>query len=271
MSPKSGGLQQAHQIKMPITAIVVGLNEGHLLETCLPSISFCDEVLYVDLGSSDGSEKIAQEYRATVRQHALVPSGEHALATVYPEARHDWILFIDPDESLAASLRDELVQCFEQSARDPSIGAFSAPWQFYFKGRKLTGTPWGGRRPRLFLAHRTRFRFLAETHRGRLIEAGYRVVHLDRGGSIEHNWSNSWVSLVRKHLRYLRTEGGSRFRRGDRISLGGLVVSIPKLFVQSFSSVRSPDGVTGLALTLLFFTYKVLALVSLWRFQSKRI
>lgn len=254
--------------KLPISAIIVGLDEAHLLEGCFDGITFCDEIIYVDLGSADNSLQIAQRYGATTRGHPLVPSGEYVVASVHPEAKNDWILFIDPDEHLDHILQEDVVRAFSERQGDSGIGSFSAPWQFYFKGKKLHGTPWGMRRPRPFLGHRGRFSFTAETHRGRVLLQGYSEFSIDSEGSIHHFWSSSWRQLISKHMRYLTTEGGSRFRRGDRISLGGVIARVPGIFWETFvrhSDLR--DGPRGIGLNLLWSGYKSLALLAVFRYQ----
>lgn len=252
--------------KVPVSAIIVGLNEAGLLEACLKGIDFCDEILYFDLNSSDDSLRIAEKFGATVESHPRVPSGEYVVAEMQSRARHDWVLFIDPDEHIDDFLKGDIVATFSKFRDDDKIGSFSAPWQFFFKSRKLYGTPWGGTKQRVFLAHRDRFELLPETHRGRRSVAGFRNIEIVSEGSIRHFWSNSWLQLLKKHLRYLATEGGSRYRRGDRLNFISLVRVIPKTIVMTFSNYSdSRDGVTGLALNLLWATYKSLSLFELWR------
>lgn len=256
---------------LPISAIVVGLNEGHLLEGCLSGISFCSEIIYVDLGSSDNSREIAESFGARCRTHAKVPSGEHVVAGVYPDAENDWILFLDPDEHVEPQLKSDVVKVFQEQHSNHEIGSFSAPWLFHFRGKRLFGTPWGGRRPRPFIAHRERFIFLPETHRGRILRDGFSDYNVSSKGSIMHFWSSSWLTLIRKHFRYLTTEGGSRYRRGDRISLGGAIARVPGIFYSTFRYFSNrKDGITGVGLNLVWSFYKSIALFALW-LHSRRV
>ena len=256
---------------LPITAIVVGLNEGHLLRESLPAISFCDELIYADLGSDDDSVAIAEAHGARIFHHPRVPSGEYVLASAQTWARNDWILFVDPDEKLDERLQAELTTRFPDLAQEPNLGAISAPWQFYFKNQPLFGTAWGGRRPRLFLANRKRFLFTPETHRGRTLRTGFNSLNLEGGGQIDHYWSNSWSQLLSKHWRYLKTEGGSRYRRGDRITIGGLLVASARLVQKTYGRFWDRrDGFQGFLLSLLWITYNFFALVSLWVYPLTR-
>lgn len=255
---------------LPITAIVVGLNEGHLLERCLDAISFCDELIYVDLGSTDSSIEIAESSNARVVMHPKVPIGEYALASAQQWAANDWILFIDPDEVIDDSLVGLILDRFPALLKQPKVGAVAAPWQFYFKKQPLYGTPWGGLRYKTFIAHRDRFQIAPVVHRGRFLRDGYDCENFDGGGQIDHYWSDSWPKLVSKHWRYLKLEGASRYLRGDRISLGGIIVSLPRTAAKTLKLLDSRDGYRGLLLSGLWLVYSFGALCSLWVYSLFR-
>jgi len=266
---KGLGTQRKSEAKLRISAIIVGLNEAHLLDDCLTGIDFCDEIIYVDLGSEDGSIEIAERHRADVRHHARVPFGEYIVAELQRETRNEWILFLDPDEYLDRSLVQELKRGFGRVQQSKTVGVVSGRCQFYFKGKALIGTPWGGTRPRRFLAHRDRFVFTAEVHRGRTLRDGFDETLLVGEGIIHHFWADSWRQLIAKHLRYLKAEGESRFRRGDRISLGGVFASVPPLISQTYRRYWDRrDGLQGALLSFLWVSYKTLSLLNLWRFQT---
>jgi len=265
------GTQRKSEAKLRISAIIVGFNEANLLDDCLTGINFCDEIIYVDLGSEDGSIEIAERHRADVRHHARVPFGEYIVAELYRETRNEWILFLDPDEYLDGPLVQELKRGFGRVQQSKTVGVVSGRWQFYFKGKALRGTPWGGTRPRRFLAHRDRFVFTAEVHRGRTLRDGFDETLLVGEGIIHHFWADSWRQLIAKHLRYLKAEGGARFRRGDRISLGGVIASVPPLISQTYRRYWDRrDGLQGALLSLLWVSYKTLSLLDLWRFQARQ-
>lgn len=90
--------------KLPISSIVIGFNESKKLAGCLNSLMFCDEVVYVDLGSSDDSLIIAAKFVNKIFNYKLVPAVEFAQAVFVPKLKHDWILYIDPDEVLDIKL-----------------------------------------------------------------------------------------------------------------------------------------------------------------------
>lgn len=254
--------------KLPISAIVVGLNEEALLTGCLLPLDFCDELLFVDLGSKDSSREVALKLGARVVSHSWVPIGEFVVAELYRLVKHDWILFLDPDEHIDEWLKPDILSQLPEILSRADVGSVSVPSQFHFKGRPLFGTPWGGRRTRVFLAHRRRFSFTAEVHRGRKLRAGFQSVEVTSNGLLNHFWSNSWVALTKKHLRYLTLEGASRHARGDRISIGGIAVAIFPTLIRTFRTYfNRADGWTGIALCAFWASYKIGSLVSLFLVQ----
>jgi glycosyltransferase involved in cell wall biosynthesis len=75
--------------KLPLTAIVVCFNEDRRLADCLKSISFCDEIIVCDLGSTDRSLAIAAELATKVTHAERVPVNDVIFLFLFVEIRHD--------------------------------------------------------------------------------------------------------------------------------------------------------------------------------------
>src|SRR5581483_5092839 len=88
----------------PVTAVVSSHNEARLLERCLPTLAFCDEVLVIDIASEDDTTSVAEAHGARVLRHEWVPIAERARMELVGEASHDWLLFMDPDETMPPAL-----------------------------------------------------------------------------------------------------------------------------------------------------------------------
>lgn len=107
----------------PITAILHTHNDelrlGRALQTLLP----CDEILIIDHGSTDDTLRLARHYAATIRiATEQVPGSQLQFAC------HDWVLALQPSESVSEPLEAAL---FEWKLSSPSeldgIPAFSLP------------------------------------------------------------------------------------------------------------------------------------------------
>jgi glycosyltransferase involved in cell wall biosynthesis len=90
----------------PITALLHTSNAaprlGRALETLLP----CAEILIVDHHSADATARVAREYGARI-----LPADSGATTNHYlNQARHDWILCLDPSESISEGLQAALFE-----------------------------------------------------------------------------------------------------------------------------------------------------------------
>ena len=203
--------------KIPVTAIIVTYNEGNRLRDCLNSIAFCAQIIVIDLGSADDSAQIARTCGAEVYRHDWVPIVEHVLNFALSFVRNDWILRLDPDEVFPPELAADLIPVIVQSQGAAEIGL---PFQYYFLGKPLRTTIWGGRRmiPRMF--HKDRAEIMPYVHKGFNPKRGYARIDAEPAGdyAVRHYWADSFEQLFEKHNRYLRHEGESRYRTGQRFS-----------------------------------------------------
>jgi hypothetical protein len=99
-----------------ITALLHTHNDALRLGRCLETLYPCDEIVILDQGSTDSTLHIAQQYGARV----VAVSGI-ADAHFKPNMR-EWILCLDPRESLSESLAASLYEWKAESiSGDPSF------------------------------------------------------------------------------------------------------------------------------------------------------
>ncbi len=248
---------------LPISAFVVGLNEEALLRDCLLSLSFCDEILYLDLGSTDDSVSVAKACGAVVHEVLRRPAVEAVIAENIHLVRNRWVLFLDPDETLQRNLSEFICEEFARVSADESIAAVSVPWQFFFKKRRLTGTPWGGVNSKTIMFDTQRCTFVSEVHRGKILENGFKQLSIPPGedNTLNHFWITSWGGAISKHLRYTKLEReirNSKWKPKLAIQIG---LEWPKRFVESFILTKGyRDGHIGFLLSILWATYHTLIL-----------
>ena len=94
---------------MKISAVILTKNEEKNIKACIESLSFCDEILIVDSNSSDWTREIARKAGAKVQTHELAQNFSGLRNYGLSIAKNDWILFVDADERMTPSLRDEIL------------------------------------------------------------------------------------------------------------------------------------------------------------------
>lgn len=90
-----------------------------MLPRCLESVrGAVDEIIVVDTGSSDRSVAIAREYGASVVEFEWCDDFAAARNAGLERASGDWILFLDADEALEATAREQIRSWTEVSGCD---------------------------------------------------------------------------------------------------------------------------------------------------------
>jgi len=250
------------------TGIVVTFNESKRLRECLESLSFCDQLIVVDLGSTDDSVRVAEENDAQVIHHEKLPIVEMIREKVKDEAINDWLIFLDPDEVFP---EDGEVELSDLIKSHETAGSIMVPWRFYFKGKKLNCTFWGEIRLKEAVIHRQRVNLSPTVHRGYELVCGFESLTMSIGGDrfIKHYWIDSYRQLLEKHMRYIAHEGESRFKHGERFTWSRWVAETAKSLKNNLIDYRGiQGGFRGIFLSLFHSWYVCMSLLSLRKYQQ---
>lgn len=258
-------------MKLPITAVVVTYNEDAYLKQCLNSISFCNEILVFDLGSTDNSVAIAKECGAIVIPHEQVPIVEVLHAKMSEYLSHDWVLLTDPDEVASDHLIECILRNFERWAQSEEIGAVRFPWRTYVGNYMLKGTIKGAHCKKTYLLNKNRFLFTPDIHLGRKLKSGFKFhIVKDANYFIHHYWIVSLNELIVKLRRYLKHEGTSRFNAGDVPTIPHVVFAPLVIFYRSFVSYKGyQDKLIGLKLSVIWAWYQTASRWRAFRYAKK--
>ncbi len=105
-----------------ISACLIVKNEEAVLEKCLASLhGIVDEIVVVDTGSTDRTMEIARRFGAVEGYFEWIKDFSAARNHALSLATGEWALWIDADEQLDPSCREE----FEKAVCRPHIGGFS--------------------------------------------------------------------------------------------------------------------------------------------------
>lgn len=256
--------------KIQFTGIVVTYNEAQHLRDCLNSLSFCEQLIVVDLGSTDASVEIAKQCGAQIVNHRRVPIVEQVREEARVYARNDWIIFTDPDEVLPAQLVNQLREVIDEN---PDAAIVRVPLQFYFRGKQLDCCIWG--RPnsnRILLIHKGRVQIGPLVHRGYEKMDGFREIYIPRHGDnfIRHYWMDSYSQLIAKHLRYSRHEGESRYNSGQRFSWSSMFIDVERVLKANLIEYRGLyGGFTGVFLSFFYCWYAFMSWLSLRKYERR--
>jgi len=112
-----------------VTGLVLTYNGERLLEKCLKSLDFCDEILVVDSDSSDRTREIAEACGARIIVNPWPgPVAQFKLAL--SEITTTWVVSLDQDEYLTDELRDNIIT--KLSKKEHVAGYYTPRSSFYF-------------------------------------------------------------------------------------------------------------------------------------------
>ena len=129
-------------MKIPVSVLIPTYNEELNLDGCLKSISdWVEEIILIDSFSTDRTAEIAQSYGAQVVSHEFhTPARQKNWALDNLPIRNKWILFLDADERVPPSLREEIAQVVSQDGS--GCDGFWMRYRLMFYGKWIRHSGW---------------------------------------------------------------------------------------------------------------------------------
>lgn len=121
-----------------LSVILITKNEEANIRDCLRSVSWADEIVVVDSGSTDDTVKLCEEAGARVYVHADWPGFGPQKNRALGYASKDWVFSIDADERVTPELHAELVQAMNEER----VQGFYLPRLSQFCGRFIRHSGW---------------------------------------------------------------------------------------------------------------------------------
>ena len=113
----------------PLSVVVTAFNSAATLDACLRGLSWADEIVVLDSGSTDATLAIAAHYHARI--HAQPFAGYSAQKqTAIDLATHRWVLLLDSDESVTAAGAAVLERALVKPAH-AGFQLWRREWQFW--------------------------------------------------------------------------------------------------------------------------------------------
>lgn len=233
---------------MKISATIITLNEEDSLPRALASVSFCDEVVVVDSGSSDRTLDIAHQSGARVfsRDWSGYADQKNFAADA---ACHDWILALDADEEVTAGLRAS-IEALQTS--EPQHAGYRFARLARYLGRWIRHSGWyPDAKIRLYDRRRGRWHgdYVHES-----VNVDGSVGEL--AGDLLHYTCDSLDDHRRRVDRYTDLAARELIRNRRRVGLGRLFVSPPWAFLRSYVLQQGfRDGPEGLLIARMAAAY----------------
>ena len=118
--------------------IVITKNEIANIEACLASVSFADQLVVLDSGSSDGTVVAAEKMGAHVSQSLDWCGFGVQKNRALNLAQCDWVLSMDADERLSPQLQAEIIS----TLTDPEFDVYNFPRRSSYCGQYMNHSGW---------------------------------------------------------------------------------------------------------------------------------
>jgi glycosyltransferase involved in cell wall biosynthesis len=243
-----------------LTVTIITLNEAANIGACVASVTWADEVLVVDSGSTDDTVDRARAAGATVVA-ADWPGYAAQKNVAAGHATHDWILSVDADERVTPALRDEIQAVLHTT---PSAAGFRLPRVTWHLGRWVRTTDWyPDSQLRLYDRRRARWQ-PRRVHES--VTADGPVLPL-----IEELQHFAYRDISHHHAtmdRYTSLAAADMFEAGRRARLTDLLLHPPAAFIRNYVLRRGClDGVPGLVISTMNAHYVFLKFAKLWALE----
>ena len=252
--------------RLALSAVVITLNAATQLEACLASLTFSDEIVVVDSGSTDATVAIAQRHGARVITQTWLGFGAQKQFAV-EQAAHNWVLCLDADERITPALQANIVQTLDAQP-SPAHIAWRMARANVFMGRVLRhGEGYPDWNLRLFDRRCARWSD-DPVHEHVVPSAGSSVGTLD--GDLMHESSESLSIYLAKQNRYTDLQAARLFEQGQRASTLRIVFAPLVRFIKFYILRRGfLDGIPGLVHILIGCQNSMLKYAKLREFARK--
>jgi len=234
-------------------------DEVDKIRDCLVSLRFCDEIVVVDSGSTDGTLEICRELADRVVEHEwLGYVGQQNLALSL--ARGEWVLSIDADERVTPELAAEIQAVLTEG---PSVAGFWIPRRVHYLGRWINHSGWYPA-PRLRLFRRGQGRWEGGHHLYAVVEGPTGSLR----GDIVHYTYDDIADHVRTLNSFSTALALEHRARGRRFSWLGLVFRPPLEFLKKYVLLRGfLDGAPGFYVAAISAFSVFLKIAKLWEVE----
>ncbi len=235
------------------------MNEADRIEACLDSLAFCDEIVVVDSGSTDGTRELAASKGVRVIEQAFAGYRTQKDFAVRA-AQHDWVLCLDADERMTAPLLAAIQSRQANGFTDASGYRFARATE-YFGAFLRHGNAYPDRVLRLFDRRRGGFRGTREIHEHVSVDGVVATL----SGDLEHHAYRSLSDQLGRLERYAHMMAEHMHQSGKRAHLYKIAVNPFWRFLRGFV-LRAGflDGWRGLVYAYIEANYVRQKFIKLW-------
>lgn len=253
-------------INKPLISAVINVrNEADNLKRCLKSLKyFANEIIVIDMNSTDNSRQIAIDCGATVYPYRWLKHVEPARNYGLSKTTGKWIILLDPDEYLNKSLKKELLKTTHRTDIDwvkmPRKNIIFNKWIRHSRC-------WPDYLIRFFKKGAVTWK--KEIHSQPETRGNGLTILDSENLAIRHNNYSTISHYLNQTIRYSNIQADELYRSGYKIKTSDFILKPIQEFNSRFYFAEGfKDGIHGLVFSLLQSFSIGLVYIRLWEKQG---
>ncbi len=241
-----------------LTVVILTKNEEENISECIESVSWADEVLVLDGGSTDSTVEIAKGLGCRVVERNFKNFADQRNAAL-DLVESDWVFFVDADERVTPELASEVRRVIREGGKE----GWWVPRHNYIFGRLTLHAGWyPDYQLRLMKRGKARYDPTREVHEIVILEGeeGYLESPL-----IHYNY-DSLSQFIKRQDFYTDYDAKILFKQGVSPKPHNFILQpLRQFFWRYFTLKGYKDGLHGLLLSLLMAYYNLVMYIRLRR------
>jgi len=251
---------------MKISATIIAFNEETNIRDACESLTWADEIIVVDSGSTDKTCEIAKACGARVVNRDW-PGFAAQKQFAADQTSHDWIFSLDADERVSAELQAAIAELQKRDEAKLADG-YRIARRSYYQGRWIKGGGWyPDWQLRLFKKSRGQWE-PRHIHESVKMDPDARIEKLS-GDILHYSVRDSAHHHRMIGERYAPLAAQQMFEEGRHTSPLKIATAAPAAFVRSyFLKAGFRDGLAGVSIASFAAHHAYLKHIMLWEKQK---
>ena len=248
-----------------ISVVVNTYNEEKRLSRALSSLKgFANEIVVVDMMSTDQTREIAKKFKARVFKHKKIGYVEPARNFAIEKAKYEWVFILDADEEIPETLKIYL----KNEIKEPQANFYRIPRRniIFSKWMKHTGW-WPDLNIRFFKKGTVSWNEII--HSVPVTSGKGMDIDCSEELAIKHKTYSSLEEYITRMNRYTTIQARELNKKGVEFSWKDLIIKPTAEFLRRyFAEEGFKDGLHGLNLSLLQAFSEIVLYSKLWQKQD---
>ncbi|MEK7536308.1 MAG: glycosyltransferase family 2 protein [Patescibacteria group bacterium] len=250
-----------------ISVVINTYNEEKKIGRCLASLKgFANEIIVVDMMSTDRTRELAKKYNAKIFKHKKISYVEPARNFAIEKAKNDWVFILDADEEIPESLKIYL----KKEIKEPQAQFYRIPRKniIFSKWMRHSGW-WPDMNIRFFKKGSVIWNEVI--HSVPMITGKGMDLPQKQEFAIKHRHYSSVEEYITRMNRYTTIQAKELNKKGIEFKWRDILIKPASEFLRRyFAEEGYKDGLHGLTICLLQILSELVVYAKLWQKQEFR-